>query len=325
MHDGNNFLEAYGPLGKWSSVPRGVRRLSMVADGQFILTIGNHFSGLRKKDGCLEVNHGHRSHEWQSACRWQMGVPTGFSEDLGQWLIDPAACSGLFCIEDTDAPKAPGQTLPVEAWTASQSISSRTVRINYPKMEVATARSDCCWCEINAPFDDTVVIELGHNRLGRPNDVCVAVLPALRPERLVQVQWWNKRLQVFLGGHRIGMLPLQDCDVQQWAEDQQLLLAYRDGDRSYSTGEENIFLVWWLRIPGSFGLVDVELDAVLPPLREHRYPRSIVLALASKDAAYGRMMHLPSNNVPDSVLWHYRVQVNIYAWILRKYYDINVT
>ncbi|CAE7868918.1 unnamed protein product, partial [Symbiodinium sp. KB8] len=26
-----------------------------------------------------------------------------------------------------------------------------------------------------------------------------------------------------------------------------------------------------------------------------------------------------------SVLWHYRVQVNIYAWILRKYYDINVT
>ena len=32
-----------------------------------------------------------------------------------------------------------------------------------------------------------------------------------------------------------------------------------------------------MRIPGSFGLVDVELDAVLPPLREHRYPRSIVL------------------------------------------------
>ena len=80
----------------------------MVADGQFILTIGNHFSGLRKKDGCLEVNHGHRSHEWQSACRWQMGVPTGFSEDLGQWLIDPAACSGLFCIEERahlDKPK----------------------------------------------------------------------------------------------------------------------------------------------------------------------------------------------------------------------------
>ncbi|CAE7582461.1 unnamed protein product [Symbiodinium sp. CCMP2592] len=48
-------------------------------------------------------------------------------------------------------------------------------------------------------------------------------------------------------------------------------------------------------------------------------------ALASKDAAYGRMMHFPMNDVPDSVLWHYRVQVNIYAWILRRYYDINVT
>ena len=77
---------------------------------------------------------------------------------------------------------------------------------------------DRCWCEIKAPFDDTVVIELGHNRLGRPNDVCVAVLPALRPERLLQAQWWNKRLQVFLDGHRIGMLSLQDCDVQQWAK-----------------------------------------------------------------------------------------------------------
>ena len=75
-------------------------RLCTAADGQFILTVGNHFIALRKKDGCLEVNHGHRSHEWQSACRWQTGVPIGFSEDLGQWLIDPAACSGLFCIEE---------------------------------------------------------------------------------------------------------------------------------------------------------------------------------------------------------------------------------
>ena len=63
----------------------------MVADGQFILTVGNHFIGLRKKDGCLEVNHGHRSHEWQSACRWQTGVAIGFSEDLGQWLISPSS------------------------------------------------------------------------------------------------------------------------------------------------------------------------------------------------------------------------------------------
>ena len=75
-------------------------RLSAMLNGEFILTVGNHFIALRKNDGCLEVNFGRRTHEWQSACRWQTSVPIGFAEDIGQWLIDPVACSGLFIIQD---------------------------------------------------------------------------------------------------------------------------------------------------------------------------------------------------------------------------------
>ena len=75
---------------------------------------------------------------------------------------------------------------------------------------------DRCWCEITAPFADTVVIELGHGRLGRPSDKFVTTIPRCMPDRILQVQWYNHRLEVFLDGRCLGMLSLQDCDVQQW-------------------------------------------------------------------------------------------------------------
>ena len=77
---------------------------------------------------------------------------------------------------------------------------------------------DRCWCEITAPFADTVVIELGHGRLGRPSDKFVTTIPRCMPDRILQVQWYNHRLEVFLDGRCLGMLSLQDCDVQQWAQ-----------------------------------------------------------------------------------------------------------
>ena len=77
---------------------------------------------------------------------------------------------------------------------------------------------DRCWCDIIAPFADTVVIELGHTRLGRPSDKFVTNIPECMADRLLQIQWYNHRLEVFLDGHRLGMLSLQDCDVQQWAQ-----------------------------------------------------------------------------------------------------------
>ena len=47
--------------------------------------------------------------------------------------------------------------------------------------------------------------------------------------------------------------------------------------------------------------------------------------LSSKDVSYGRTMRHPLADLPDTVLWHYRVQLNIYAWILQTYYGLHVT
>ena len=47
--------------------------------------------------------------------------------------------------------------------------------------------------------------------------------------------------------------------------------------------------------------------------------------LASKENSYGRRLRYPLEEVPDSVVWHYRVQLNVYAWILQQYYDVAAT
>ena len=43
--------------------------------------------------------------------------------------------------------------------------------------------------------------------------------------------------------------------------------------------------------------------------------------LRNKLFSYGRFMRAPLTAVPDSTLWHYRLQLNCYAWILHTYYD----
>lgn len=48
-------------------------------------------------------------------------------------------------------------------------------------------------------------------------------------------------------------------------------------------------------------------------------------ALASKDLSFGKMMKSCLGRVPDSTLWHYRLQLNIYRGILEKYYDCKVS
>ena len=47
--------------------------------------------------------------------------------------------------------------------------------------------------------------------------------------------------------------------------------------------------------------------------------------LASKDCSFGRRLRYPLDDTPDSVLWHYRIQLNVYAWILRQYYNVQAT
>ena len=47
--------------------------------------------------------------------------------------------------------------------------------------------------------------------------------------------------------------------------------------------------------------------------------------LRNKLFSYGRFMGAPLGTVPDSTLWHYRLQLNCYAWILQTYYDCVVS
>ena len=44
--------------------------------------------------------------------------------------------------------------------------------------------------------------------------------------------------------------------------------------------------------------------------------------LASKENGFGRHLRFPLDEIPDSALWHYRIQLNVYAWILHQYYDV---
>ena len=46
--------------------------------------------------------------------------------------------------------------------------------------------------------------------------------------------------------------------------------------------------------------------------------------LQSKYNAYGKNMKVPLDHVPDCQGEHYRLQLNIYRWVLEKYYDIKV-
>eukprot|EP00439_Symbiodinium_sp_Y106_P019360 s234_g2.t1 len=57
------------------------QEISTMDNGQFIMTLGDHFLALRKIEGILEINHGNKRHEWKSA------------------VIDPRACSGFFIIQ----------------------------------------------------------------------------------------------------------------------------------------------------------------------------------------------------------------------------------
>ncbi|CAE7296275.1 unnamed protein product, partial [Symbiodinium sp. CCMP2456] len=52
-----------------------------------------------------------------------------------------------------------------------------------------------------------------------------------------------------------------------------------------------------------------------------RRPSSCPAKTPASDADYAFLFE----DIPDAMLWHYRIQLNIYAWILRHYYDLIAT
>ena len=43
-------------------------------------------------------------------------------------------------------------------------------------------------------------------------------IPMRDQRRLVQLQWWDQILEVFLDDYKIGSLPLADCQIPDWAQ-----------------------------------------------------------------------------------------------------------
>ena len=43
--------------------------------------------------------------------------------------------------------------------------------------------------------------------------------------------------------------------------------------------------------------------------------------MSKKSEAFGKFLRAPLNSVPDCALWHYRLQLNVYRYILQEYYD----
>lgn len=75
-----------------------------------------------------------------------------------------------------------------------------------------------CWCQLNRPCEPYVDVELGHNRRQAPCARFGMSMPVIEQRRLLQLQWWNQILSVFLDGHLLGSLSLANCQLPDWAQ-----------------------------------------------------------------------------------------------------------
>ncbi|OLP84293.1 Localization factor PodJL [Symbiodinium microadriaticum] len=182
IQDGSTFLEPFR-----KTVARTTwGQIATVANGQFILTIGAHFIALRHAGvlpaAAVDVN-------WLGTSKSLLAVAIGCSRIVAvDWPVqatERSVCGSVIRKWSTRQPTLS----PVYFRLCSTDYSQRVV-ISIGGCHPA---GDRCWCEITAPFADTVVIELGHGRLGRPSDKFVTTIPRCMPDRI-----------------------LQDCDVQQW-------------------------------------------------------------------------------------------------------------
>ena len=69
-------------------------------NAEFLVAANNHFMGIRKQDGCLEVNTSNRTHTWHKIYVDDLPSPLTYSVDLGCWRMNPSTCTGFFVIQD---------------------------------------------------------------------------------------------------------------------------------------------------------------------------------------------------------------------------------
>ncbi|CAE7332136.1 ANKRD50 [Symbiodinium microadriaticum] len=94
--------------------------------------------------------------------------------------------------------------------------------------------------------------------------------------------------------------------MAQFLHSQQGMTAYRTEWRVYADDEDIAGSIYYVaeRADGSKVIVD--------------WKRTRRARL--RDEAFGKYMRGPQCKVPDCTLWHYRLQLNVYRFILEKYY-----
>ena len=66
-------------------------------NAEFLVAVNNHLMGIRKQDGCLEVNTSNRTHTWHKIYVDDLPSPLTYSVDLGLLADEPQHVHRLLC------------------------------------------------------------------------------------------------------------------------------------------------------------------------------------------------------------------------------------
>ena len=111
-----------------------------------------------------------------------------------------------------------------------------------------------------------------------------------------------------------GSLPCQTAEVvllTRFLRSQRDTIAYRTEWQVYADDED---------IAGSIDYVAERPDGTKVIVDWKRTRRARL-----SEEAFGKLMQGPLCGVPDCTLWHYRLQLNVYRFILEKYYGLTVS
>ena len=129
--------------------------------------------------------------------------------------------------------------------------------------------------------------------------------------------WMHAQLEYLLNG---GSLPLKTPEVAllaKFLESQRNVVAFRTEWKVYADKEDvagSISTTWPYRLRGRAGGRD-------QGCRRLEATRN----LEDECNSFSRSMRCPLDDVPDCVLWHYRLQLNVYRYILQHYYSETVS
>ena len=123
--------------------------------------------------------------------------------------------------------------------------------------------------------------------------------------------WMHAQFECLLNG---GSLPCQTAEtvlLARFLRSQRDTIAYRTEWQVYADDED---------IAGSIDYVAERADGSKVIVDWKRTRRARL-----SEEAFGKLMQGPLCGVPDCTLWHYRLQLNVYRFILEKYYGLAVS